>query len=294
MIIAYDTPGQLGNQLWAYSNLIAVAKENNVKAVIILQQNYFHLLDKKGLAEARKNKIYILDASTLQARIFKKLTSLALKKSSALLRKCFAVQIINDGVNSLTETVANNKKKFYLVNAWEQRIHTNCFIKESGFIRSIILPEQKSRGMAENHISELRHSFDKIIAVHIRRGDYKEFLGGRFYFEDDVYLQKMKETQKLLYPAKVCFAVFSNGKINLKNFEGINISVKNTNTAIRDMWGISLCDYILGPLSTFSMWASFWHNVPLLFIEKNTVIHSMEIFSPVIAQDVQQKGKLVF
>ena len=290
MIIAYDTPGQLGNQLWAYSNLIAVAKENNVKSVIILQQNYFHLLDRKGLVEARKNKIYILDAATFQARIYKKLCSLALKKSSALLRKCFAVQIINDGDKSLTETVANSKKKIYLVNAWEQRIHTNSFIKESGFIRSIILPEQKSRDMAENRISQLRQSFDKIIAVHIRRGDYKEFLRGRFYFEDDIYLKKIRDTQKLLYTANVCFAVFSNEKINLKNFEGIDISFKNTNTAIGDMWGISLCDYILGPLSTFSMWASFWHNVPLLFIEKNTVIHSMEMFSPVIAQDLQKSG----
>jgi hypothetical protein len=271
---------------------MAVGKENNVNAVIILQQNYFHLLDQNALAQARKNKIYILDAATLQARIFKKLSSLALKESSELLKNIFSVQIIKDGDISLTEIVANKKKLFYVVNSWEQRIHTSSFIKESDFIRSIILPEQKSRDMAENRISKLRQSFDKIIAVHIRRGDYKEFLGGRFYFEDDVYLQKMIDIQKYIYPAKVCFAVFSNEKISLKNFEGINISFENTNTAIGDMWGISLCDYILGPLSTFSMWASFLNNVPLLFIKKETSIESLNDFSPVIAQDILQKGKV--
>ena len=292
MIIAYDTPGQLGNQLWAYSNLIAVAKENNVKAIIILQQNYFDLLNKDGLNEARKNNIYILKAGTLKTRLYKKTCLIFLNNKNTFLRKIFAVQIVNDGAISLTETVRKNKRRIYIVNAWEQRVHNNDFIKQRDFIRSIILPEQKSRSMAEEQIFELRKSFDKIIAVHIRRGDYKEFLDGRYYFEDDVYLQKMIDTQKLLSPASVCFAIFSNENINIKNFEGVNISFKNTNSPIGDMWGISLCDYIMGPLSTFSMWSSFLKNVPLLFINKQTAIKSLTEFSPVIAQDVQQKGKV--
>ena len=292
MIFAYDTPGQLGNQLWAYANLIAVARENNVKVIIILQQNYYQLLDAEGLAQGRKSKIYILQGGTLKARIFKKISTILLKQNSAFLRRLFAVRIINDGGKSLTETVTNSKRKTYIVNAWEQRIHSESFIKQHDFIRSIILPEHKSRSMAEQQISELRQSFDKIVAVHIRRGDYKEFLDGRFYFEDDVYLQKMKDTRQLLSPANVCFAVFSNEKINVQNFEEINISFKNTNTPIGDMWGISCCDYIMGPLSTFSMWASFLKNVPLLFINKETAITSLNEFSPVIAQDIQQKGKV--
>ncbi len=292
MIIPYDTPGQLGNQLWAYSNMIAVAKTNNVRAVIILQESYCKLLDENGLAEARKNKIYILRAGTLKTRFYKKAFLLFLESSNTFLRKLFGVKIINDGTERLTDTISKNKRKIYIVNAWEQRVHSYDFINQRDFIRSIILPELKSRSMAEEQIFELRKSFDNIIAVHIRRGDYKEFLDGKYYFEDDVYLKKMMEVEKLLSPATVCFAIFSNENINLKNFEGINISFKNTNTAIGDMWGISLCNYIMGPLSTFSMWASFLKNVPLLFLNKETAIKSLSEFSPVIAQDVQQKDKV--
>ena len=293
MILAYDTPGQLGNQLWAYSNLIAVAKEYNVSVIIIFQQNYYKLLDAAALQIAKRNGVYVLDAGSYQGRIIRKLSDVFFKNNNGFLAKGLPVTIVEDGSVALQKIIEKSRQRLYIVNAWEQRIHTSSFLKENDFIRSVILPEADSRKKAAERIELLRQKFDVIVAVHIRRGDYKTFLDGTYYFEDDVYLHKMEQINHLLTPAKVVFAIFSNEKIDIKNFSTINTSFSNDNTPIGDMWGISLCDYILGPLSTFSMWASFWHNVPLLFIEKNTVIHSMEMFRPVIAQDVQKSGAVI-
>jgi hypothetical protein len=292
MILAYDTPGQLGNQLWAYCNLIAIAKENNAGVIIILQQNYFKLLDGDALTAAKKNKIHIHDSGTYKARIIKKCCSVFFKNKNRFLAKVFPITIIEDGNIVLQKELGAHKNNLYIVNAWEQRIHTASFINENNFIRQLILPEETSKKLAEERIALLRNDYDKIVAVHIRRGDYKTFLDGRYYFEDDIYLDKMKQINNILSPSKVVFAIFSNEKIDLNNFNGINVSFNNDNSPIGDMWGISLCDYIIGPLSTFSMWASFWKKVPLLFVQKNTEIKSMDIFSPVIAQDLQAKGKV--
>ena len=290
MIISYDTPGQLGNQLWAYSNLIAVAKEYNVSVIIILQQNYYKLLDAYALQVAKRNGVYVLDAGSYKGRIIRKFGAVFLKNKIKFFAKILPVTIVAEGSVAIQKIIEQSRKRLYIVNAWEQRIHTSSFLKENNFIRSVILPEAQSRKKAAERIELLRQKFDVIVAVHIRRGDYKTFLDGKYYFEDDVYLHKMEQINHLLTPAKVVFAIFSNEKIDIKNFSTINTSFSNDNTPIGDMWGISLCDFIIGPLSTFSMWASFLKKVPLHFIQKNTEIKTMDIFSPVIAQDLQKSG----
>jgi hypothetical protein len=34
-------------------------------------------------------------------------------------------------------------------------------------------------------------------------------------------------------------------------------------SAVEDLYSLARCDYLLGPPSTFSLWASFYGNVPL-------------------------------
>lgn len=290
MIIAYDTPGQLGNQLWAYSNLIAVAKEYNVSVIIILPQNYYKLLDADALQVAKRKGVYVLDAGSYKGRIIRKFGDVFLKNNNGFLAKGLSITLVEDGSIALQKIIEQSRKRLYIVNAWEQRIHTSSILNENDFIRSVILPEAKSKKKAEERIELLRQKFDVIVAVHIRRGDYKNFLDGKYYFEDDVYLNKMVQINHVLSSVKVVFAIFSNEKIDINNFTTVNASFNNNNTPIGDMWGISLCDFIIGPLSTFSMWASFWKKVPLHFIQKNTEINTMNIFSPVIAQDFQKSG----
>ena len=293
MLIAYDTPGQFGNQLWAYSNLIATGMSCNASIVIILQSNYYDQLDNSYIKEARKQKIYILRAQNLTARIIRKTAGYMLKKPEHILAKLLSVKVAITGCDEENLLIRSSQYNFYLVNSWEHRIHNDSFYKQSELLKQVLQPEPKSKDIAEERIQNIRKSNDIIVAVHIRRGDYKTFLDGKFYFEDEVYFEKMQQINNLLQPAKVGFAIFSNEEIDTKAFKNLNVSFSADNTAIGDMWGISLCDFIIGPLSTFSMWASFWKNVPLLFLERNTTINSMEMFSPVIAQDVQKRGKVV-
>lgn len=290
MIIAYDTPGQLGNQLWAYSNLIAIAKDCNKSIVIILQNNYFKFLDERTLQKAKEFNVYILNSSTFKGRIFTKISTCLIKNWNSKWTKVLPIYLESKGNDKEYKNLMLKKRCFHFVNAWEHRINNVSFIKQRIFIRSIIEPEYTSKNLAQERINLLRKNFEIIVAVHIRRGDYKTFLDGKYYFDDKVYLDKMKQIANILKPFNVVFAIFSNEKIELNNYPNVNVSFSNLNSPIGDLWGISMCDYIIGPLSTFSMWASFWKNVPLLFIDNNTFISSMNDFSPVIAQDIQEKN----
>ncbi len=294
MLVAYDTPGQFGNQLWAYCNLIATGISCHESVLIILQNDYYAQLDASSIKDAKKHKIYILNAKNIIARIIRKFADSILKKPDSFLSKILFAKVAFTGSQQEKLSIRKNKCNFYLVNSWEHRIHNESFYKQSKLLKQFIQPELNSKRLAEERIQNMRKQNDIIVAVHVRRGDYKTFLDGKYFFNDEFYVEKMQQINNLLYPSKVGFAIFSNEIIQLATFENLNFSFNADNTAIGDMWSISLCDFIIGPLSTFSMWASFWKNVPILFLESKTTINSMEMFSPVIAQDIQQKGRIVF
>ena len=59
----------------------------------------------------------------------------------------------------------------------------------------------------------------------------------------------------------------SNERIDNRTFENLPYEMRQHNgTPYEDLYCLSCCDYIVGPPSTFSLWASFLKNVPLYHI----------------------------
>ena len=292
MLIVYDIPGQLGNQLWAFSNIIAVAKDLKVSVYFILSNDYYKLLNEQNLIRARNENVFIYNENTFKARFILRLTYFFTASNKILfrrfLRKLFFIYIINDK-NVDSQLLLKKRNHFCLVDSWKPIEFETATIRHGEYIRNTFLPNDISKKNANDRISSLREKYDKIIAVHIRRGDYKDFMGGIHYFNDDLYQSKMLQISKLFEPLNIIFAIFSNECIDVTNFDGLNVEFNDTNTSVGDMWAISKCDLIIGPLSTFSMWASFWNKVPLKFIRNDSLINSLKDFSYFIAQDLQKK-----
>ena len=97
MLIAYDTPGQLGNQLWAYSNLLATGISCQTPVVIILQKIYYEQLDISQIMQARENDVFILNANDVTARIVRKMSGYVLKKPNSILAKLLSIKVASKG-----------------------------------------------------------------------------------------------------------------------------------------------------------------------------------------------------
>ena len=112
-------------------------------------------------------------------------------------------------------------------------------------------------------MGELRRADRHLIGVHIRRRDYKTFVGGRYYFDDSVYRREM---QRVMDFRKDCVnkmsLVFSDENIDETSFAELPCRFMH-GTEVEDQWMMSQCDYLMGPPSTFSAWASFMGKVPL-------------------------------
>jgi hypothetical protein len=75
----------------------------------------------------------------------------------------------------------------------------------------------------------------------------------------------MKELEALLLPAKVVFLIFSDESIPVAALPE-NSFLGTEENAVQDMYTLAECDYILGPPSTFSMWASYYGGRPLFMM----------------------------
>jgi len=105
-----------------------------------------------------------------------------------------------------------------------------------------------------------------LIGVHIRHGDYRHFMDGKYFYTFEEYHQILKEVRILFPHQKVRFCICSNVPIEKEKFYGLDI-VTGPGEAIDDMYVLAGCDYLVGPPSTFTIWASFYGNTPLYQIE---------------------------
>ena len=195
--------------------------------------------------------------------------------------------------------------KLLFVQGWNFRDYQN-FDKHADKLRKIFKPQQNYLDNVNQLIEKRRQDTDVLVGVHIRRGDYKEFFGGKYYFEWDEYadfLVQMKEEvknqenqgsrSKKNLKAKVRFLLCSNDKIEAKLFEDQNLDICfSTNHFLEDMYALAACDYILGVPSSYSMWASFYGKTPLLILDKKEIKISLANFSPIKTIDHFANGRV--
>lgn len=95
------------------------------------------------------------------------------------------------------------------------------------------------------------------VGVHIRHGDYRAFLGGRFYFTVEQHAEAMRRIAERYRDLRPCFHVFSNEARRPDEFAGLDVRVCS-GSAIEDLYRLGACDLIVGAMSTFSLWAAIY------------------------------------
>lgn len=113
-----------------------------------------------------------------------------------------------------------------------------------------------------------------VVGIHIRRGDYKVWCDGKYYYDDIVYTKCINLMKKLLTGKKCKFIVFSNEDVRI---DGDDIIVSKNDWYI-DQYIMGKCDYLIGPPSTFTLWASYLGEVPCCHIQSECITFSLEDF----------------
>ncbi|GAA4432517.1 hypothetical protein GCM10023188_21110 [Pontibacter saemangeumensis] len=178
--------------------------------------------------------------------------------------------------------VASAKNKIVFIDGWLYRDYQN-FGKYSPLLRSFFTPLPLYAGQVQEVIGRCREHGDTVVGVHVRRGDYKTYNDGKWYYEDEVYYSKMLAMKhQLESQGKSCvFLICSNEKIDTSNFGDLAVITEDRHFIV-DLYALAQCDYLVGPPSTFTMWASFYGQTPLLHLgeaSKEVNLSDFEIFT---------------
>lgn len=270
MLIVSDKSGQMANRMFLFAHLIAFAFEHNLTVSNPTFDEYGAYYEgtrrdifsrfpaqKSWLAPtaARRRYVYkVIDNLTRRRLKFR----VPLPKFTATL--CLDLMEFCEMTSPKFQNALQSHPLLFL-RGWHF-IDLALFEKHADQIRRFFQPVAPHAENVETLIQSCRADTDVLIGVHIRRGDYKNFMEGRYYFEHHVYATLMHRTKALFPERKVRFLICSNEPVPTEVFQGLDYRLGN-NHLVEDMYSLARCDYLLGPASTYTMWASFYGQVPL-------------------------------
>lgn len=154
-----------------------------------------------------------------------------------------------------------------VVQGWEVRFY-DLFEKYKDEIIRLFAFDKRIERSVDAVVSKM--NCDLLLGVHIRRGDYKTFYGGRYFYDDDVFLNYIKTFVRMHSDKHIGIIICGNyGKIDKERYERELSDCKvlfPAGSPPEDLCILSKCDWLIGPPSTFSLTASMYHDIPLCWM----------------------------
>lgn len=267
--------GQLCNRLFHFAHLLSFAIETDQ---IIWNpffnefSNYFPNLSRRGI---KKVKIYLWSNAALR---------LLIRGLSNILKVFSSSTVHNHILSDCAEIILsehNFKRHFKILfcDGWLIRDYIN-FTKHANTLKFIFEFRPEVIQNTESVLKNLRSDSTHIVGLHIRRGDYLNWEGGKYYYTDEQYFSILEKLTNLMAheSKKIQFILCSNETLSNTSPLLIFSPYIANGSEIDDLCLLSNCDYILGPPSSFSSWASFIGGTPLLHIKNAEQNFSMDHF----------------
>lgn len=137
-------------------------------------------------------------------------------------------------------------------------------------------PRRDYLSNVEQYLSEYRAR--KTVGVHIRLGDYRQWLGGKYAFSFEQY-RKWCDQVCDFSGRDTRFILASNEPVPLEVFTGLDVVLAPGHPML-DLYALAGCDLIMGAPSTFSSWAAFQRNTPMVQLLHTEMELSEGLFAP--------------
>jgi hypothetical protein len=274
MIIVYNGYGYYSNRLFQNLHFEAFCLENSIPYI---NPTFADIAD------------YYISPSNLgiskMVRLLKPKITKYLIKTGLLGRTITFKDKHSDNVSMLLQQAQHDPLQDIYVDGWGFRVHDLTAKYQDLFIAKYTL---KETFYLHNPIFQLQLSVDRqttaLVGVHVRRGDYRTWQGGQYFFDDQVYIDNMLDLEAKIaaaYAKNTVFIIFSNEPINLRKMSPHypTNSYISENAWYVDHLLMSQCDFLIGPPSTFTLWASYMGKTKFLHITDKSGVINLDAFT---------------
>lgn len=281
IVILKHGGGELANQLWNYLSIYAFGLETKVPVKnpsFFEYHSFFNFLPQESLAtrlfshffQTPRRRSHIINRWGRAKYAFKS------KFISMLNSRCiFSSENTQNKVTYLPPTSplvdrSTNCDTLYLCG-WLFRNPTGIE-KFRNELHTTFTPNPKIIKRLDTIMTPLHTGYEKIVGIHIRQADYKEFKDGKFLVSQDRVRTIINEYihKQSLDINKTLFLITSDGPINKSLYENLNIYVSKEN-AVVDLFLLSKTDAILGSDSSFGSFASWYGNIPHIIFKNEAM-----------------------
>jgi hypothetical protein len=283
MIIISDQVGQLCNRLWAYAPFIAAAIHH--RKIIYLPGLAPYAALFPNLACHPLIRLNLFSHPKLQYWSDRLLDQGIILAERKKISRFVQALICTDASDLLQQ---NLRRRHHAIRSWTAKKPNSLLTLHKEEVLAIFQlrgheAAQTNRAVANNKIA---------IGVHVRGGDYRKWMGGKYYFDADFYIRALNDLAQEVVTrgGTPVFYIASNENISaiVESVDGcLNTTGANVD---EDLLRLSACDFILGPPSTFSMWASFYGETPLRFVYDKDQKMDLNDFKIIISQDTFEDG----
>ena len=242
--------GQMCNNILQYAHTYAWGKEQDIPVVSMrfaYKYRYFNICDKKY----HSWPVYLFSKMMIKTKLM----------------KCFFL----DDPKDVTPTVIDSlrQEKMVAVDGWHFRF-PDLFLKHKHEIKEMFTFRKGVTTRIDKLLSVCPADTYIKLAVHIRRGDYCRWMGGKYFFDDEVYINYIRQFMEQFPDKKIAVYICTNDKnLSVQHYRwelGIESVYHPKGTEAEDLYLLSQCDYIMGVKSTFTLMAAFYNDRPLYWI----------------------------
>lgn len=285
MIVVASKPGQLGNILFVYSNVIARAIESNLTVAGAALENYADLFpstcnDLFCRFPAQRSRIRPTPwRRRLVYRLFHNMARVLYKVKLDLppVRQITLADWQTEfDLGDAAFLSSLRARQCVLLRGWLFR-DAKAMSKHADTVREFFRPHERNQQNIDELILRARRNSDLLIGIHIRHGIIHFANTRKYFYTAHRYAEMMEEILALFPGKRVNFLICSDWPQDASIFARFKVTF-GTGDLIEDMYAFARCDYMIGPPSTFTMWASFYGKVPLNFILRNDQRLTLEDF----------------
>ena len=144
----------------------------------------------------------------------------------------------------------------------------DCLKKHGDKVREYFKPADVYQSGIRDFVEKNREGYDLLIGIVIRHGDYRKFLGGKYFYPTEKYVAWMQQLKALFDGNKINFLIFSDEEQDTNLFESAGLDFYfRSGHMIENLYSLAGCDYIVSPPSTYGMWASFYGHTPICIVD---------------------------
>ena len=281
--------GQLGNRLHTHANLMAFCIQNRINFLNLSFNQYANLFEavkRQGADRMVFKRDFVSWAVKFQSiisfcrKIFR--SDKWLQRFSPWIKLYSVNEDETITSTDLIKIVSQNPScRVLVLRGWDISC-PNEIRNQAVKIKAILRPTVSFRNKTESSVNKLRLEFDTLVGIHARRGDYKYYMSGVYFYHWKQYANWINQTRKVLKSegaSKVGFLICSDEPTPKELMMDPQVNETMSEMPIEDLYALSLCDYLMGPPSSFGTWASWHGDVPRLILEKGLHITTSKQFA---------------